>query len=72
MHVENTTLVFIAAIPKPRTFSLQDPYFQLKLLDKAGKPVGEIIKTSVLTDAGGNATFNQKFTLEKRGSRRLF
>jgi hypothetical protein len=46
----------------------QDPYFQLKLLDKAEKPVGEIIKTAVLTNAGGNASFNQKFTLEKRGS----
>jgi hypothetical protein len=50
---------------------LQDPYIKLTLhdgrFDEGGKHRGESVKTKTKDNAGGEATFNETFQLNKPG-----
>jgi hypothetical protein len=50
---------------------MQDPYLKLTLHDgrfvEGGTHVGESVKTTVKSNAGGSAEYNETFTLNKPG-----
>ena len=54
---------------------LQDPYIKLTLhdgrFDEGGKHRGESVKTKTKDNAGGNATYNETFQINKPGLRRF-
>jgi hypothetical protein len=49
----------------------QDPFIKISLhdgdFDNGGNHVGESVKTSTKNNAGGNATWNETFVLNKPG-----
>ncbi len=57
------------------SYVLQDPYIKLTLhdgrFDEGGKHRGESVKTKTKDNAGGSATYNEKFRLNKPGLSRL-